>query len=210
MSAEPLLATNPLPPSLCQQGTGTSWSATRCGGDCFSITDSATATLQPRGSLSGRLQPSTSDHGLSLDELVPLCLSCVTCASGRTRSFRCLMTRGAKHSGGARTFPCPVTAQLQCMLWHLGGFNQCDLGQELSALANQKALEMDGCDFDDAIFLTVRCSAEPPSHLPVQLRGGDQTLSPSVGGGTTARNRAARQAATCRRGPKLLSATTHF
>lgn len=64
------------------------------------------------------------------------------------------MTQGAKRSGGARTFPCPVTAQLQCVLWHLGGFNQCNLG--LSALANQKALEMDGCDFDDAIFLTVK------------------------------------------------------
>ena len=150
VSSEPLLATNPLPPSLCQQGTGTSWSATLCGGDCCSITDSTTATLQPRGFLSGRLQPSADEDGLYLDELVPLYLNCVTCALGRTQSFHYFMTHGAKCSGGARIFPCTVTAQLQRVLWHLGGFfNQCNLGQELSALANQKALGMDGwvCDY---------------------------------------------------------------
>lgn len=116
VSPKPLLATNPLSPSLCQQGTGTSWSATLCGGDCFSITDSTTAAPRPRGFLSGRLQPSTDEGGLYLDELVPLYLNCVSCALGRTQSFNYLMTRGA------RIFPCTVTAQLQCVLWHLGFF----------------------------------------------------------------------------------------
>lgn len=72
---------------------------------------------------------------------------------------------------------------------------------------------MDGCVTllrVTLIFLTVRCSAEPPSYLPVQLHLGDQILSPFVEGGMTARNGAARQAAICRRGPKLLSATTRF
>lgn len=94
-------------------------------------------------------------------------------------------------------------------------FNHSNLGQELSALANQKALEMNGwvCDFlddEDTIFLTVRCSAEPPSYLPVQLCFGDQILSSFIEGRMTARNGAARQAAICHKGPKLLSTTTHF
>lgn len=50
------------------------------------------------------------------------------------------------------------------------------------------------CDFIDVMilfFLTVRCSVELPSYLPVQLRFGDQILSPSVEGGMTAHNGAA-------------------
>lgn len=121
VSSKPLLATNPLSPSLCQQGTGTSWSATLCGGDCFSITDSTTAILRPRGYLSGRFWPSVDEDGLYFDELVPFYLNCITCALGRTRSFRYLRTYGAKCSGGARIFPCTVTARLWCVLWHLGG-----------------------------------------------------------------------------------------
>lgn len=149
-----------------------------------------------------------------LDELVPLYLNRVTCALGRMRSFHYLTTYGAKRSGEPGS---PLHSDSSASVRALASgvfFNQCNLGQELSALANQKAVEKDGwvCDFigDDTIFFNCKMlSGAPILSARAAAPWGPNTPS-FVEGATTARNGAARQAAICHRGPKLLSATTHF
>lgn len=128
----------------------------------------------------------------------PLCRNCIMCALGRTKSFHSSMTYGAKCSGGSGSFPHRDNSASASASASWGVFNQCNLGQELSILANQKGTgdRWWACDFtdDDTIFVTVSCSAEPSSYLPLQLQFGgtkyflqlsglhfgDQILSPFI------------------------------
>lgn len=83
------------------------------------------------------------DPSLQPVRMGPLCLNCIMCALGRTKSFHYSMTYGAKCSGGSGSFPHRDNSASASASASWGVFNQCNLGQELSILANQKALEMD-------------------------------------------------------------------
>lgn len=192
VSAKPLLGTNLLSPSWCSQGTGTSWSATLCGGDWSSITTTTTAALQPRRFVSGGPQPTAGEEGPSLPDLRYVCL-------GKDQIFPLFNDLWSQMQQGSGSFlHCDNSASASASApW--GVFNQCNLGQELSVLANQKGIGVgwQACDYtdDDTIFVTVSCSAEPSSYLPLQLQFGgtkyllqlsglhfgDQMLSPFIG-----------------------------
>lgn len=142
--------------------------------------------------MSGGAQPSAGEDGPSLPELHYVCL-------GKDQIFPLFNDPRSQMQRGSGSSPHRDNAASASASAPGGVFNQCNLGQELSVLANQKGIgdRRWACDFtdDDTIFATVSCSAEPSSYLPLQLpfagtkyllqlsglHFGDQMLSPFIG-----------------------------
>lgn len=137
------------------------------------------------------------------------------------------MTYGAKCSGGSGSFPHRDNSASASASAPWAVFNQCNLGQELSVLANQKGIgdRWWACDWRWWYYF---CNCKLLSRtlvLPATAAAvwGDRIFTPAVGvalwgsnaqsihwGGTTARSEVAQQAAVCHGGPKLLRTASHF
>lgn len=184
-------------PSLCQQGTSTSWSATLCGGDCFSITCSVTAIPQPRRFLSGRRQPCADQDWFCLNMLVRLHQNCATRALGRTQIFPLFEHEplSQMHRGSLRL---SLHIDSSASVWALVSFLFILLQRWTGIFSSSKPKSTwkwvgGRVTLLVIFFLNERCSVEPPSYLSVQLCFGDQIHGPFTAGGITARGRSAQQ-----------------